>query len=205
MKLWGLSLLGLIAMTAQARDYDHKTVTSSNKYQHKFQFVYELGIQNGGDNLRSLVNVETGKVTDSIRAGGFWQTQFGAQIPIADLPLSVQVTGGIQYGSLISNINYSRAHFKRKLLEGIVFFHWDRYRVGAGVTQHIDPVYEENPAGHNNNSEYKFDDATGLVLELGARYDQNIMVGFRGTVIDYEISGVKINANNIGFNFTYAF
>jgi hypothetical protein len=205
MKLWGFIFLCLSANAVLAQESSYRPTKSDYVYQHKLQFVIDFGLQNGGDRVGTLYEVNSGETLDTLRAGGFWQAQIGAQIPIANLPFSVQVTGGLQYGDLISNIDHSKGQFQRKLLEGIVFWHWDRFRFGAGATQHIAPTLTFNPSGAGNSARYEFDDATGLVAEADARYDQNISVGLRGTVIQYEIAGEAISGNSIGLHLTYAF
>lgn len=205
MKRWGIFLFLVLGHGALAQEFSQRPLKSDYVYQHQFQFVFDFGIQNGGDRVGTLYDVNSGETLDTLRAGGFWQTQFGVQIPLADLPFSLQVTGGLQYGELVSNVNYSKEHFQRKLVEGILFWHWDRFRFGAGATQHFAPTLSVNPNGPDNSVRYEFDDATGLVVEADARYDQNISVGLRGTVISYELAGEEISGNAIGLHFTYAF
>lgn len=135
-----------------------------------------------------------------MRAGGFWRGEIGAQVPIANLPLSVELDAGYLYAEGKSNIDDAKGNFKRNVFNAIPFFHYDRYRIGVGVTQHFNVAFTNNPDGSNNSFRFDYDDATGVVLQADARYDQSLMFGFRFTAISYESNDSDLDLiESLGF------
>lgn len=180
----------------QASDIGTKPTKQDYSYQHKFQITAGLGIQNGGDKVWELVWVDTGKTAEIVRAGGFWRGEIGAQIPLGQSPFSVQVDAGMLYyeGRSSIEINNDKANFRRTLVNVIPFFHFDRYRVGVGATQHFSIAFNDYDTASDQSMRIDYDDATGAVAQIDARYDQNIMVGFRYTYINYESSDADLDA-----------
>lgn len=200
-----LFICGLLATNAFA-DNLRDTIPGKEAaaYKHSTQLIVNLGIQNGGNEIIGLYDNASGEQVDSLRAGGFWLGQLGANIALGESPFSLQMTGGVLYGNLTSNVNADKAQFKRKVFELIPFWNFSRYRLGAGATLHKDPEYHVNLDGGESFTETA-DDATGLVLQADVRYDQNLMVGMRVTNIKYEFTGTSFNGNAFGIHVTASF
>ncbi|MFN4291596.1 MAG: outer membrane beta-barrel protein [Permianibacter sp.] len=186
-----------------------RPVKEDSLYQHRSVFFVNFGVQNGGDELLALNDAESGEQVDSSRAGGYTRLTVGGEIAIGDTPFSVQIGAGLLRDGLTSNVDSSKSVFKRKVLEVIPFWNFDRHRLGVGAAAHLEPTFYFNPDGPGSFSE-EFDDAVGLVVQYDIRYDQNISVGARYTYINYEsaeegASDEEIRGNSVGLHVTYAF
>lgn len=206
------------ANPAQAADpLTGRPVKEDSLYQHRSQFMINFGIQNGGDQMWALTDSDSGEQVDSSRAGGYARLTVGGDIAIGNLPFSVQVGAGLLRDGLRGELDSGKSVFKRKILELIPFWNYERHRFGAGVVAHIDPKFHANPAGDGGYSQ-EFDDAVGAVLQYDIRYDQNISVGARYTYITYEKTGTvetiggevmlpedEYSGRAFGVHITYAF
>ncbi len=207
-----LGLTGLtFAANSQAASPGPSTgrpVKEDSLFQHRSQFVINFGIQNGGDELIPLLDADTGEQVDNSRAGGFTRLTIGGDIALGDSDFSVEVTGGMLYDGLTSNLNESKSKFERKVLELIPFWNWDRHRFGIGATAHLEPSWSFKPDSQPSiSTEYK--DAVGAILQYDIRYDQNISVGARYTYIVYEedvdVVTEEVDGQSFGVHVTYAF
>ena len=195
---------------AQAGDLvTGRPVKEDTLYQKRSHFIFNFGVQNGGDRLISLTDNTSGEEKDSARAGGYVRVTFGGEIALADSDFSIQIAGGMLQDGLTSNINSDKSTFTRKVIEFIPFWNFDRHRVGVGAVAHLDPKWtldlDDQPT-----IRWEFDDAVGAVLQYDIRYDQDISVGARYTWIDYETvddapSQLDVTGRALGLHFTYAF
>ena len=186
-----------------------------SQYQHRSLFFVNLGVQNGGDEMWALVDSESGDQVDSSRAGGYVRLTLGGEIAIGDTPFSVQIGAGLLRDGLTSNVDINdpgagKSVFKRKVIELIPFWNFDRHRVGVGVAAHLEPTFYANPEGPGSFKE-EFDDAVGAILQYDIRYDQDISVGARYTYINYESDDITLlqkdeySGRSVGIHLTYAF
>jgi len=200
-----------VAWTAPVLAADPVTgrpVKEEANYRHTSQFMVNFGIQNGGDELIGLFDSGTGEQIDSSRAGGYARLTLGGDIALGDSDFSIEVSGGLLRDGLTSNVNEDKSVFKRKVVELIPFWNFDRHRLGFGVAAHLEPVWSVNPdAGPSMTVDFK--DTVGAVLQYDIRYDQNISVGARYTYITYEedvaADAAEFDGNAIGVHVTYAF
>ena len=214
------SLLSVLTITLAAAGFANnalaadpltgRPVKEDALYQHRSVFFVNFGVQNGGDELIALYDVDSGEQVDNSRAGGYTRLTLGGEIAIGDTPFSVQIGAGLLRDGLTSNVTSSKSVFKRKVLELIPFWNFDRHRVGVGAAAHLEPTFHFNPDGPGSISE-EFDDAVGAVLQYDIRYDQNLSVGARYTYINYEIETPvalekdEYSGRSIGLHVTYAF
>ena len=192
-----------------------RAIKEHSLYKHRSLFFVNLGIQNGGDEMWALVDSESGDQVDSSRAGGYVRLTLGGEIAVGDTPFSVQIGAGLLRDGLTSNVDINdpgagKSVFKRKVIELIPFWNFDRHRVGVGVAAHLEPTFHANPEGPGSFKE-EFDDAVGAVFQYDIRYDQDISVGARYTYINYESDDLTLlpkdeySGRSIGLHFTYAF
>ncbi len=185
-----------------------RTIKEETLFQHRSQFVINFGIQNGGDELIPLYDADSGEQVDNSRAGGYTRLTLGGDIAIGNTDFSVEITGGMLYDSLTSNLNEDKFKFERKVLELIPFWNFDRHRIGLGATAHLEPSASLKPDGQESIS-FEFKDAVGAVVQYDIRYDQNISVGARYTYITYEedvdVATEEIDGQSFGVHVTYAF
>lgn len=184
-------------------------------YQQRSVFFINFGVQNGGDEMWALTDADSGEQVDSSRAGGYVRLTLGGEIAIGDTPFSIQIGAGLLRDGLTSNVDVNdpgagKSVFKRKVLELIPFWNFDRHRVGIGAAAHLEPTFYANPEGPGSFKE-EFDDAVGAVVQYDIRYDQNISVGARYTYINYEsdeqtlLAKDEYSGRSIGLHVTYAF
>lgn len=166
--------------------------------------VVQLGVTVGGDELVELeVENSFGRDSDEeIRAGELFLAAGGIAYQINQF--EVQATIGF-YGDGIFADN-GDASFTRWPLELMAFWRFEYIRVGAGVTQHFNPQFELD-IDNGAKSDVDFDDATGFLFQVEYLINDNISVGLRHTVIDYEIErrAMQINGDNTGVVATYRF
>ena len=210
------SLIALALLAAgSAHAIDNKVNRPTPRdaaYQNKSQFLFNIGIQNGGDVVGQLVDSESGEVVDQARAGGYWLLEAGGLIAFPDIPVSLQVTGGILSTDVVSNINEGRSDFNRYTVTLIPFYNFGRQRIGLGASAHIEPELQVRPDG-GPDQDFIMDDEVAAVVQWDVRYDQNISVGARYTYLTYTINeatnasmvGTEVEANAFGVHFTYSF
>ncbi len=157
--------------------------------------VLEGGLHFGGDELaRATVN---GSPT-SIDAGALLSFGIGAGFDLAP-DIESRVTIGIKFDEITaSNGDIS---FTRYPIDVLFLYNVGDWKLGGGITYHLNPKYEENGVGTGLRAE--FDDALGLLLEI----DRNlgiVYVGARVTLIDYEsipsatVRKATFNGDSIG-------
>lgn len=219
MKALALALLcaaGFAGQVSAAGLEAYRPTVKSASWQKNSQFVINIGLQNGGDEIQRLVDVDSGGVTDSARGGGYWRIGLGGNFALGQSDWSLEVLGGILYGNLTSNVNSDKGNFKRKIVEAIPYWNYGRSRVGLGLAAHFDPEWSQNLDGPGGIGHYTFDDAVGAVLQWDYRWDSSLSVGVRYTFIEYDLDtmdedGVKVqgtgtlDGNAIGFHVNWSF
>ncbi len=90
-----------------------------------------------------------------------------------------------------------------KTLEIVFTQYYELYRLGVGLSYHVDPEYEEEiDAGYGDtadNIQLNFDDALGIVFKLGYLIrSPDWELGLRYTLMDYELANEDYNANSLG-------
>ncbi len=140
--------------------------------------VLEGGLHFGGDELARVPY--TNGSTTSIDAGALFSFGIGAGFDLAP-DIESRVTIGIKTDeATASNGDIS---FTRYPIDVLFLYNVGDWKLGGGITYHLNPKYEENGVGTGLRAE--FDDALGLLLEI----DRNlgiIYLGARVTFIDYE-------------------
>ena len=208
------AVLALPVSAAGLEAYRPSEKTAS--WQKKSQFVINLGVQDGGDEIQRLVDTSSGNTSDTLRGGGFYRLGLGGNIALGQSDWSMEILGGVIYGGINSNINSDKGNFQRKMLEVIPFWNHGRSRVGLGLAAHFDPEYSQNLDGADGRSHLIFDDALGGILQWDYRWDSSLSVGIRYTFIQYDLEsmdedGVSIKAkgevdgNALGFHVNWSF
>ncbi|NQD36336.1 hypothetical protein HPT27_04805 [Permianibacter sp. IMCC34836] len=216
--LSSLGFASLLLAPAHAADpLTGRPLKEDSRYLHNSQFLLSFGIQNGGNEMWALTDKDTGEQVDSSRAGGYTRLTFGGDIALGASAFSVEVVAGVLQDSLRGDLDSGKSVFKRKIIELIPFWNFDRHRVGVGAVAHLEPTFYANPAGPGGYSQ-EFEDAVGAVLQYDIRLDQNISVGARYTYISYEktdeiemigsrplLPRNEYSGNAFGIHITYAF
>lgn len=164
-----------------------------------FDPFVEFGLYAGGDQIAHATY--TNGDTDSIDAGGLMGFAAGLIIPITD-----SIESQISYEYRFDEINASNGDIEwtRFPLEAKIFYAQEKYRIGAGYTQHMNPKIEGSGVAAGR---VEFKDASGYVIEANYRFNPQAYLGLKYTSIEYEtnISTIKTDGNSIGLIIGYAF
>lgn len=147
------------------------------------------GFTIGGDELG-------GTSINTVDAGELLRLYGGVLLPVGETPLKVQLTMGYHFDSVESE--QGTGSFDRLEFELIPYYHLEKFRLGAGVTQHTSVAFDQPPGF----SDYDFDDATGLVIEAGyiIGRNQNVWVHVRLVDIEYTTQYLAtVDGSYIGF------
>ena len=154
------------------------------------QWVFSLAIESGGDKLAEVTFNDGTK--ESIRGGGFGNLA-GGFIMNWDESTETQVTIGWKFDSV--EATNGSLEWDRYPLEALQFYKHDAWRMGGGITYHMNPKI--SGSGFVSGS-ISLDNALGFVVEADYTLQNNAYFGVRGTFIDYEIANESINGNSLG-------
>ena len=166
----------------------------------KISPVLSMGLTGGGDTIARYRVEFFGEETDAdVDAGDVFFFYGGAKLfwPNSNLGLTIQ--GGL-FGGGVGNYD-ERADFTRWPVEIIGTYETERWRLGAGVTRHFSPTFEEEGVGDNK---LEFDDADGTLFQLEYKIN-NVAIGLRHVQIDYEIGVAKLAGDHWGVFGTVTF
>ena len=115
----------------------------------------------------------------------------------------------------ISIIKYYRYPFLAYPTQSVIIRKNIRWKVGGGVTYHLNPHISGSFTGYDNRGTYfndsvndRYEDALGGVAQIDYIATDNFAIGIRGTYIEYKLKNdpsITANGNSIGFNLSYAF
>ena len=160
------------------------------------------GLTFGGDTLGTVV-YDDGD-TENIKAGEFFFFS-GGVLATQD---NFQLQGSIGYYSDEANADNGDVGFTRIPLEFLTFWKQEKFRLGGGLTYHVDPEFEIDLDGDPNNGKVKFDDALGFVVQADYLFDNGFTLGVRYTAIDYEYSDIDaedVDGSSTGVVLGYIF
>jgi hypothetical protein len=161
----------------------------------------KAGYDFGGDTLVTVTfsdgSTETVKANEGFYLGG------GASIVSDSKRIEMELS--LAYKFSLINASNGDIEFTRLPLEAVVFYRWDRVRLGGGLTYHIKPELEGS--GIASPIDVEFDDALGFVLQGDYRVTDKMAIGLRYTNLKYEVSGTSASAksNGLGLTFSYRF
>lgn len=156
--------------------------------------VLEAGLHSGGDTLATAQFIDGS--TESIKAGGFVSVAIGANFAINE-ELESQVTFGYKFDSV--DAENGDIEFSRFPINALVLYKLDEWRLGGGLTYHLDPSLEVSGAGAGFASNTDYDDALGFLLDARYFFAQRAYVGARLTFIEYESqAGATFDGNSVG-------
>lgn len=168
--------------------------------------VLYLNTDFGGDTLieTSEGDIKAGGLVHI--AGGLSFSEYGSD------HLETQLTFGMKADS-VSGSN-GTASFYRWPVELLQFYKQGRFRLGGGLTYHMNPEVECDIDHPTAGCHYTvpFDDVLGYVLQTDFVMDfpegaalREITMGARYTAIDYEYAGASVDGNSIGLSLGLGF
>ena len=161
--------------------------------------VFNLGIDIGGDELAYVTFVGGG--TDDIKAGELLSLAGGLMYTTKSL--DTMFTIGYKFDN--SSAENGNIDWYRFPVDFVMLYKIKRFRVGGGLTYHINPTLKGDGVASGINA--NFDDALGYLVQSDFIVYDSMTVGLRYTIIDYDVenSSVSVDGNSVGLIFGVAF
>jgi hypothetical protein len=161
----------------------------------------KAGFDFGGDTLVTVIFL--GGETESIKANeGFY---FGGGMSILNDAKNFEMELSVAYKFNSVTASNGDVDWTTLPVEMLVFYRLPQWRLGGGLTYHLDP--ELDGSGVVGGLNVKFDDALGFVLQADYLITPNMAFGARYTNVEYEPEGGGSSAKSdgIGVTFSYRF
>jgi hypothetical protein len=153
------------------------------------EIYFELDLEGGGD---TLIGTTSGQ---DINVGGGVKFAAGVVNQVGDNGESLSLSLGYMFDN-IDAIN-GTAEIDTLTFDAIYSIQRDRHRFGIGASYHMGPTYEDDIFGFSP-LKFEFDDALGLILQYGYAAFPGFYIGARFTEMDYEVSGLSLDASSFG-------
>lgn len=173
--------------------------------------VIQFGYDFGGTTLATVYNTYNG--TTRIRAGSGARFEAGASISSPINPLELQFLVGYKLTEETADNGY--VTWDSTPFTALAMFKDRRWKIGGGITYHLNPHLSGSFTGYDNRGIYfndavndRYENALGGVAGVDYRATNNLSIGIRGTYIEYKLKtdpSVIADGKSIGFNLSYAF
>jgi hypothetical protein len=160
--------------------------------------VFKAGLDFGGDSVAGAT-FTTGS-SESIKANELFYIGGGASILTDSKDIEVELTISYKFDEI--NASNGNVKFTRYPLDALVFYRFPKYRLGGGLTYHLDPKVSSSGAGTGNTA---YDDALGLVLQADYLITPKVSVGGRYTSLKYKVGGTSADSSGVGITFGMRF
>ncbi len=174
--------------------------------------IVQVGYDFGGT---TLATVEHDGYYDSgmnrIRAGQGLSFEMGAVVDSPNLELQFLV--GYRFDS--DSASNGEVTWDTVPFTALAMFKSRRWKMGGGLTYHLNPLlsgsfkgYDENGDYFNDEADDEYEDAVGGVLQMQYRATNNLSIGVKGTFIECKLkkdNAVTAEGNSIGVNISYTF
>ncbi len=160
--------------------------------------VLKMGFDFGGDKIATTTSGGSIKGNDGLFLGG------GASILTDSKDIEVEVTLSWKYANLTASDG--DLSFTRFPLDALVFYRLPQFRVGGGLTYHLNPKFSGSGVASSLDG-FKFDNAVGLVLQGDYLIGKKFSLGLRYTTLEYKpkTGGDPLNSNGVGVLFSMMF
>ncbi len=161
----------------------------------------KVGYDTGGDTLVTVVFNNGDR--ENIKANqGFF---FGGGVSIVTQDKAIETEISLTYK--VDDITASNGDvtWSRWPLDALVFYRWDKVRVGGGLTDHFSPKLSGGGVVSGLNVSFKT--SVGEILQADWRITEKMNLGARYTILDYELknTNTKIKSNGLGIVFSGSF
>jgi hypothetical protein len=191
------------------------TISQTHLIAAEMNPVIQLGYDFGGKTLAEVQHYDyyNGYVVRKIRAGQGISFEGGASLSNDLNNLELKLLVGYKFDE--ESAYNGSVTWDRIPLSAIAFIKNNRWKLGAGVTYHIDPHLSGSFSGVDNNNipfndsvDDRYENSIGAVIEAQYNITESTAIGLKGTFIEYELKNnpsVLANGNSVGVNFTYTF
>jgi hypothetical protein len=177
--------------------------------------AFKIGAELGGDTLISVPTTGGSSDNKKLTAGQGLFLGGGASILSDDKALEGEVTLSYKF----SGITASNGDITWSVLplDALLFYRMPNFRIGGGLTFHLNPTLKGSGAASGLDANYK--DAAGLVLQGDYMFGEKIKLGLRYVAVKYKAetitpaAGLVVNSNppstaktnSLGVVFTVSF
>ena len=177
--------------------------------------MIQIGYDFAGETLATVEEYDyyNGYETSKIRAGQGLSLEVGAVIENNTKDFEAQFLVG--YKSDDESTNNGSVSWDRIPFTALAMLKNNRWKIGGGVTYHLNPKLNGSFSGYDNNGKYfndsvddSYENALGGIVQVQYQMSNNIAFGLKGTFIEYKLKSnpsIVANGNSIGLNFSYAF
>lgn len=160
--------------------------------------AFVAGYDTGGDEVVNVTFTNGNK--DSLKANeGFYA---GGGVSVLNDAKDIEFLGtlSIKYASL--HADNGDVTWTRLPLDALLFYRWESFRLGGGLTYVINPKLKGSGVASNINT--TLDNAVGVLLQ-GDYLMGRVALGLRATLLDYKVGGNTVKSSGIGVSFGFTF
>jgi hypothetical protein len=177
--------------------------------------MLQVGYDFGGKTLATVEEFDyyNGYETSKIRAGQGLSFEAGVSVENNQKNLELQFLVGYKFdreSSSNGSVTWDRIPFT-----ALAMVKKNKWKLGGGITYHLNPELSGSFTGYDNNGNYfndsvndEYDNAIGGIIQVQYMISEATSVGLKGTFIEYKLKNspsVIASGNSIGINFSYAF
>jgi len=166
------------------------------------QGIFKAGYDVGGDEVVSVPMTDGS--TSTIKANEGFYLGGGIAFLNSDRDWEFDLT--VAYKFKMIDATNGDVTFSRWPVEALVFYRFDYFRVGGGVTYHMSPKLEGT--GVVSGLDIKLKDALGGVLQAYWRITEDVTLGVRYTFLEYEAKAPftgTAKSDGVGVTFSWNF
>lgn len=188
------------------------TTLMANEVNPIIQIAYDFG----GSTLATVDRYDnySGSYEESkIRSGQGLNLEIGATATDDRKEFELQVLIGYKFDS--ENAENGSVTWDNIPLTTLAMIRKNRWKLGGGLTYHLNPTLSGSFTGYDENNKYfkdavndEYENALGAIVQVQYQVADNIAMGVRGTFIEYKLKNDPSNVTNgdsIGLNLTYTF
>jgi len=190
-------------------------INTSNLMAAQLNPIIQLGYDFGGETLAEVQHYDAynGYDINKVRAGQGVNLELGASMSNDANTLELKLLAGYKVDQK-SAYNGS-VRWERIPLSAVALLKNNRWKLGGGVTYHIDPRLVGNFSGIDNNNvpfndhvDDLYENSVGAIVEVQYNITESTSIGLKGTLIEYSLKNnpsVVADGNSVGINLAYTF
>ncbi len=164
--------------------------------------LLKLGRDVGGDTLTSSTLTFPNGSSSSIKANE--GSYIGGGVGLVEVAKDVDVELTLAWKWAFITASNGDVTFTRFPLEALVFYKFEKVRLGGGLAYHINPKLKGS--GDFSGLDIGYDNALGGVLQADYRITDKMNVGIRYTSVDYKVgNSPAAKGNGAGITFSASF
>jgi len=159
----------------------------------------KVGLDFGGDTVYTALFTDGS--TRTIKANqGFY---IGGGVALVEVAKNIDTEFTLAWKFTSITASNGDITFTRFPLEALVFYKFEKVRLGGGLAYHISPKLSGSGVASGVNTSY--DNALGGILQADYRITDKMNVGLRYTSVDYKVGGATAKGNGAGITFSSSF